>query len=423
LKKLKFQLLFLSIVAVTLACRPVWSQETAPPGGPNGVEDKSATHSVNNRPLVFLANGVLPPMTYSLEGRKVGIVVDIAKAIQRHFSRPVRLKYMNWAQAQQLVLKGEADALLHMNPSEERKKRFDFSDGLLESEFSIFINHSRKDIYHRNDLSGLQVGVLNKGLVFNLLNQDPLINLVTFPEILSGYHSLKKGELDAVVVDRQVGVFLLAENNIEGIRITGDPIDKSTSAIAVRKGNTGLLLEINKALAEIKQNGTYTQILNKWQPKEVVFQTKEKVESQQKMLLALGVAAAVAAVIILFIMAWNRGLKRRVAERTAAILLTGKSLEAEIDRRKKIEHKLRESRDYLKNLTDSIGDVVFSVKMPERKMEWINDRSKILGYTLEECLGKGTDFFYARRDDYLAIGKMLAKAISEGTDIIHTEAD
>jgi PAS domain S-box-containing protein len=61
--------------------------------------------------------------------------------------------------------------------------------------------------------------------------------------------------------------------------------------------------------------------------------------------------------------------------------------------------------------------------MPERKMEWINDRFNILGFTLEECSGKGTDFFYANRDDYVAIGEMLAKAIAEGTDVIHTEAD
>ncbi len=84
---------------------------------------------------------------------------------------------------------------------------------------------------------------------------------------------------------------------------------------------------------------------------------------------------------------------------------------------------MRESRDYLKNLTDSIGDVVFLVKMPQRKIEWINDRSKILGYTPEECLGNGTDFFYASRNDYLAIGEMYAKAIADGTDVIHTDAD
>jgi ABC-type amino acid transport substrate-binding protein len=121
---------------------------------------------------------------------------------------------MDWSQAQQLVLERKADAVLHINPSEKRKKLFGFSDDLLESEFSIFINHDSEVIYGPNSLRGLQVGVLNKGLCFNLLSQDPLINLVTYPEILTGFLSLSKGGLDAVVMDRQVGTFLIAENNI-----------------------------------------------------------------------------------------------------------------------------------------------------------------------------------------------------------------
>ena len=423
MNRLKYLLLFLLAIMVTLACPSVWAQETPRQVRSIGVEGKNGTASENNRSVVFLAIRTLPPMSFTQNGRQVGIIVDIAEAIKKEFGRPISLKYMDWSQAQQLVLDGDADALFHINPSEERKKIFDFSDGLLQSDFSIFIKTTSENIYGTSELKSLRVGVLNRGLAFNLLSQDPLINLVTFPNILPGYYSLKNGELDAVVMEQKVGTFLLAENNISGIRITGGPIDSSFSTIAVKKGNTELLKEINRALAEIKKNGTYSKIMAKWQPKEVVFQTREQSWKQKRFLLVVSSVAGTALAMVLLFMVWNKSLKQKVAERTSEMEIINRSLEAEIAQRVKAEETMRASRDYLKNMTDSMGDVVFSIKMPERKMEWINDRSKILGYTPEECLGKGTDFFYASRNDYLAIGEILAKAIAEGTDVIHTEAD
>ena len=235
---------------------PAWTKETPLDQPMHQLKDGDVEESDADRPLVFLSNKSLPPMVYLQDGKRVGIVVDLGIAIKGHMIRPVDLEYLDWSQAQQFVLEGKADAVLHINPSEKRKKLFDFSDDFLESEFSIFIRHPSKNIYDISDLSGLNVGVLDRGLCFNLLSRDPSINLVGFPDILPGFQSLHDGGLDAVVMDRHVGTFLLAENNIEGIRTTGEPIDRSNAAIAVKKGNTELLVEINKALAEIKTNGT-----------------------------------------------------------------------------------------------------------------------------------------------------------------------
>ena len=111
---------------------------------------------------LFLGNETLPPMIYMKNGKPVGIIVDLAEAIKSRMSRPVSLKYMNWSQAQQLVLEGKADALLQINSSEERKKIYDFSDSLLESEFSIFISSDREGVYDITSLRGLRVGVEEK---------------------------------------------------------------------------------------------------------------------------------------------------------------------------------------------------------------------------------------------------------------------
>lgn len=85
-------------------------------------------------------------MIYQRNGRTIGIVVDLAEAKKEKMSRPVALRYMNWAEAQERVLEGSADALLQINTTEEREKVLDFSDPLLESDFSVFALSDGKKI-------------------------------------------------------------------------------------------------------------------------------------------------------------------------------------------------------------------------------------------------------------------------------------
>ncbi len=88
-------------------------------------------------------------------------------------------------------------------------------------------------------------------------------------------------------------------------------------------------------------------------------------------------------------------------------------------KRKRAEDELQRSCDYLKNLTDSMGDAVFSVKMPERKIEWANYASfNILGYDSEELIGRTTEFLYPNRNEFLAFGDKVTGAIAEGKDIV-----
>jgi len=93
----------------------------------------------------------------------------------------------------------------------------------------------------------------------------------------------------------------------------------------------------------------------------------------------------------------------------------------DITERKRMEEALKESRDYLKRLTDSMWDAVFSVKMPERVIEWANDSFRLIGYEPAECIGKTTEFLYPDKDGFLEFGNKLKKAMSAGKDIMHTE--
>ncbi len=317
-----------------------------------------------NTPRLFLGNHALPPMIFMEDGKPVGVVVDLADAVAGRMKIPVRLSYMNWSLAQELVQEGKADALLQINPTEERRGIYDFSEPLLESEFSIFVRADKEGIYSLNTLRGTRVGVEEKGMPVSILNNFPSINLVFIPDILQGMRGLSDGRLDAVIVDRWVGSYVLAQNHIGGVRIAGEAFDRSSSAIAVKRGNRELLAQINEALASIRADGTYEKILAKWRPREVVFQTRAQYLRQKSFLIVVVCMVALAAVWIIFL--WREMRKRKRAERS-----------------------LRESEAEFRSLFESSLDAVF-LTAPDGNVMGANPAaSAMFGWTEAELCRMG----------------------------------
>ena len=227
--------------------------------------------------IVFVGNKNIAPIVYKENGTAKGIVVDIAKAIGDKASYNTKIHATDWVQAQNMVLAGEADALLQINPSPEREELYDFSDELLESEFSIFIESGVNHVDSVDNLVNKSVGVEEGGYANHLLKRYDGINIVTIPNIKNGFQRIKSGELDAVVADRWIGEYELAQSRIKGIQVLNQAIEKQYSRIAVKKGNEELLDIINDGLKEIKDDNTMDEILNHWRGKNVLYFTEERI--------------------------------------------------------------------------------------------------------------------------------------------------
>ncbi len=113
--------------------------------------------------------------------------------------------------------------------------------------------------------------------------------------------------------------------------------------------------------------------------------------------------------------------ERRYREQFEELQTANALLQQEIAERKQAEDALEASRDYLEELTNSMWDAVFSVKMPERVIEWANDSFRLIGYEPSECIGKDTAFLYADKDDFLDFGNKLEDAMAAGKDVLHAD--
>ncbi|MDS4026776.1 MAG: PAS domain-containing protein [Candidatus Contendobacter sp.] len=99
----------------------------------------------------------MPPLIHLQRGQPVGLVVELAEAIAARMKRLVEIRPMDWAETQQRVLNGEADALPQMNTNPERQRVLDFSESLPPSEFAIHIAQERQQSWL---LTGLALALL-----------------------------------------------------------------------------------------------------------------------------------------------------------------------------------------------------------------------------------------------------------------------
>lgn len=93
-----------------------------------------------------------------------------------------------------------------------------------------------------------------------------------------------------------------------------------------------------------------------------------------------------------------------------------------VTERKKSEQELQKSKDCLEKLSNSFGAVIAIVKMPERVIEYINHGAEdMFGYTVDECLGKGTEMLYKNKEDFLDFGRKAEGAIKRRVETLNVE--
>jgi diguanylate cyclase (GGDEF)-like protein len=280
--------------------------------------------------LVLIGNESLAPIVYNDNGTAKGVAVDIAKAIGDRIGCEVIVLTENWEQAQKMVLNGDADGLLQINPNPERNKIYDFSAPLLKSEFSMFVRTGNLTLRRIEDLKNKSVGVEAGGYPSSLLQGYGSVNIVKIYDWNTSFKALSAGELDAIIVDRWIGEYELANSGISNINIVDPPVEIQYSRIAVRKGDTETLDLINAGLKSIADDGTVDEIMEKWHGKRVLYLTEDyfQIFYLHTASIFLFLVALVAIYFVRKYRKLSRKLEVSVNERTEELNKTNEMLKA-----------------------------------------------------------------------------------------------
>ena len=277
----------------------------------------------SQRPLVLLGDKDYPPSSFRDGTTISGVDVEIARALSSAMGREVRIELLDWAEAQQRLLRGEGDGLLSMSDVEERRRIFDFTQPIASHDFGFFVRSSGPSIRRVEDADGKRVGVTAGGLPRQFLESRTGSQLVLIDHYEEGFNRLASGDLDAVAADLAVGAFTIEQLGLRGIVQAGQPFARLSGGIAVAKGNQALIDQIDGAIASLESDGTLERIRQRWRPKQMLFLSRERA-------LWIGALAGSGAIALVAIAVTAR-------RRQTAAVLAAKSLEAELRQSQRLE--------------------------------------------------------------------------------------
>lgn len=107
-----------------------------------------------------------------------------------------------------------------------------------------------------------QRGTVGQYIAEDLLGDNKALLLTTYEKYVDAIASLRQGKIRAVVMDEMPAKRFV--DSVEGLAIMDEALSEENYAIGFRKGNAELVNAVNKALAEMKSDGTLDAIFAKY---------------------------------------------------------------------------------------------------------------------------------------------------------------
>ncbi|MCK0744766.1 transporter substrate-binding domain-containing protein [Chromohalobacter nigrandesensis] len=199
-------------------------------------------------------------------GEMVGFDIDIINAIADRAGFDIDLNTMDFNGIIPAVQTGNVDiAIAGITITEERGEIVDFSDPYYDSGLRILVPNSNDDVEELDDLEGMRIGTKIGSTSYDYLQEElgDDAEITPYPGSSDMYMALMGGSVDAVFYDApNVGYF--AETKGDGkAKVVGPLYEGQQYGIAFVEGSEWVE-PANEALSEMREDGTYDDIYEKW---------------------------------------------------------------------------------------------------------------------------------------------------------------
>lgn len=218
---------------------------------------------VNDGTLTMATNAYFPPYEYYDGQDIIGIDVDIAKAIADKLGLELKVEDMEFDSIITSVQSGKADlGLAGMTVTPDRQKNVDFSDSYATGIQSVIVKED-SEIAKIDDLQGKKIGV-QLSTTGDIYATDDFgkDSVVQYNKGNDAVMALTQGQVDAVIIDNEPAKSYVEAN--KGLKILDTEYATENYAACISKDNAGLTKAVNKALAELKADGTLQKIVDQY---------------------------------------------------------------------------------------------------------------------------------------------------------------
>jgi cystine transport system substrate-binding protein len=217
--------------------------------------------------LKVALEGNYPPFNFKdpKTGQLTGFEIDVAKLLAAKLGVKPEFTTTEWSGILAGLGAGKYDVIINqVGITDERQKAFDFSDPYTLSSAQLIVRKDETRQFNSlEDLKGKKLG-LGQGTNFEQKAKSiPGIDVRTYPGSPEYLADLAAGRIDAALNDSLLVSYILKSTKLplKGGSPVG-AVDKI--GIPFRKDNPEFKAALNKALADIKADGSFRQASEKW---------------------------------------------------------------------------------------------------------------------------------------------------------------
>lgn len=236
----------------------------------NSGSNASALQAIKSKgKLVIGTSADYPPYEFhkEVDGKDqiVGFDIEIAKELAKDLGVELEIKDMAFDGLLVALQSDKIDMVFAgMTPTDERKQNADFSDIYYTATHRFILRSGEESgITKIEDLKGKKIGVqkgsIQEGIAKDNFDAD---NIKSLDKVTDLVLDLKNNKVDAVLAEEPVAKINVQKN--EGIAIAENLEVKDPdggSAIAMKKGSTDLLEQVNKTIKRLKDEDKINQFV------------------------------------------------------------------------------------------------------------------------------------------------------------------
>ncbi len=255
-------------LSLLTACGDKKADPTPTPEVENTTPVETTLKTVQEGKLTLSTNAEFPP--YEMlddSGKPIGIDMEVAEAIAKELGLELVINDMGFDNALLAAQNGQSDiAMAGITVNEDRLAVMDFTDSYATGVQVVIVKEGSE--VNMDNLGDYQIGT-QLGTTGYIYASDTPENGGYGEDHVIGYESgavavqaLVNGQVDAVIIDNLPAAEYVKANpgltTLEGTWVEED------YAIGVQKGNTELLNAVNGALNELKADGTFQGIVDRY---------------------------------------------------------------------------------------------------------------------------------------------------------------
>lgn len=233
--------------------------------------DNSLQYIKDNGKFILGLDDSFPPMGFTDDkGEIVGFDIDLAKAVCEKLGVELVLQPIEWEAKEQELSTKNIDCIWNgFSVTPERQENLTMSKPYMLNNISLVVTSSSK-VTSLADMAGKKLAVQSGSSAEEALNDDAnkafresLGQTNPFSDYITALMDMETGNSDAVLMDTVTANYMITDAG-KDYKVLSETLLADQYAIGFRKGEIALCDAVEKALSELKADGTVAKISTKW---------------------------------------------------------------------------------------------------------------------------------------------------------------